>query len=89
MDLKCRTSFRVTTNVIYQFKCLCDTYNSYIDETKHHLTTQVKEHLRSKGVTQTYKQLSKYVTCKQGNLSLDNFEILIISRTDETIYVQN
>ena len=59
-------------NVVYRFKCLRDADISYIGKTERHLVSRVAEHLRT--------HLSKCSTCLNGNLSVQNFEILKTAR---------
>ena len=37
-------SYSKKANVVYKFNCLCDINISYIETTKRHLATRIKEH---------------------------------------------
>ena len=79
-SLKSRVPSFVRPNVVYRFKCLRDADISYIGKTERHLVSRVAEHLRPKGKTHIRTHLSKCSTCLNGNLSVQNFEILKTAR---------
>ena len=43
--LKSRTPFSLCSNVVYKFKCSCDTNNTYIGMSSRHIGTRIREHL--------------------------------------------
>ena len=87
-SLKSRTPKLITSNVVYKFKCLCDTNNTYIGETKRHLMTRCLEHLgfenkEHKSEIKTHIQQCK--VCK--NCNFDNFEIIKKCKSEKEIKI--
>ena len=81
--LKSRTPKFLCTNVIYEFKCLCDPSVSYIGVTSRPLCTRVDEHLNvSQKSNAEVSAISKHLhTCQKcfadtRHNQLDHFEIL-------------
>ena len=66
----------LSANVVYRFKCLCDTNLTYIGETERHLIDRVKEHLdlRSEKRSAIKDHILTCQICQEANIS--NFEIL-------------
>ena len=75
-SLKCRTPFTplpLLANVIYKFKCLCDTNKIYIDKTMCHLVTRVKVHGNSQSAI--HEHLLSCQNCKL-NFSHSCFDVV-------------
>ena len=66
----------LSANVVYRFKCLCDTNLTYIGETERHLIDRVKEHLdlRSEKRSAIKDHILTCQICQEANIS--DFEIL-------------
>ena len=93
--LKSRTPKFLCSNVIYEFKCLCDTSISYIGVTSRPLITRVEEHLSSSPKSTTAdsairKHLNTCQKCFADTRSnqLDYFEILRNCSSSYTAKIQ-
>ena len=93
--LKSRTPKFLCSNVIYEFKCLCDTSISYIGVTSRPLITRVEEHLNSSLKSTTAdsairKHLNTCQKCFADTRSnqLDYFEILRNCSSSYTAKIQ-
>ena len=62
-SLKCRTPLPLLANVVYKFKCSCDTNKIYIGKTMRHLATRVREHGNSPSAINQH--LTSCETCKR------------------------
>ena len=58
-SLKCPTPKLLKANVVNKFDFLCDINISYIEKTKRHLGTRIKEHMSEKSAIGQHLQTSK------------------------------
>ena len=93
--LKSRTPKFLCSNVVYEFKCLCDTSISYIGVTSRPLCTRIDEHLNSSSKSNTeISAISKHLhTCQKcfadtRSHQLDYFNILRNCNTAYTAKIQ-
>ena len=83
-SLKSQTPKLITSNVVYKFKCLCDTNLTYIGKTKRHLMTRCLEHLefnKSEPKSEIKTHLEHCDICKSSNF--ENFEIIKKCKSDQ------
>ena len=82
-NLKARTPFLFCSNVVYEFKCLCDANLSYIGKTKRHLLTRAMEHLTLGGdcKSEVKTHLESCHVCR-GAVPETHFRILKKCRSD-------
>ena len=78
-SLKSKTPMHLLANVIYQYKCLCDTSLTYIGKTKRHLAIRVKEH--KQGQSAIHDHLEGCDQCKQA-FSCKEFSVIDSGRDD-------
>ena len=83
-SLKSKTPFALKARVVYKFKCLSDSDNTYIGKTERHITTRAKEHLYHKGSNPSAvtTHIAGCEACKTGQLSVVNFSIVKQCRND-------
>ena len=88
-NLKARTPYLYLANVVYEFRCLCDTNLSYIGKTKRHLLTRAKEHLtlESSSNSEVKAHLESCNVCR-GAVPETHFRILKECRNDYETRVQ-
>ena len=96
-SLKCKTPDSLAANIVYKFSCLNDSDTFYIGKTKRHFAVRVLEHLdlEKENCTAVADHIKICDFCKNGNISIDNFDILKKCRNDfeskinEAFYIQN
>ena len=83
-SLKSKTPFNLKARVLYEFKCLDVPSTTYIGKTERHIATRVKEHLTPKENEKSAitKHIFHCQTCKNSQLSIDNFSILKSCKSD-------
>ena len=83
-NLKCKTPFALTSNVIYKYTCCSDAKLSYIGKTKRHLVVRADEHLtlEKDHKSEVKEHIKKCNACKSGASFEDNFSILRKCRTN-------
>ena len=83
-SFKSSTPLALKARVVYKFSCLSDSDTYYIGKTKRHLATRAMEHITPKESTQS--QIQKHIfgcnSCKNSNLSVDNFKTVKQCRDD-------
>ena len=84
-SLKCSAPLSLSANVVYKFKCLCDTNTTYIGKTARHLATRVKEHCTLSSAIKDHLAI-----CDLGrrDYSIDNFSIICSGRNDSEIVIK-
>ena len=82
--LKSCTPLALCSNVVYQFKCSCDTNQTYIGMSSRHLGTRVKEHLnfRNKQKSSIKDHIQSCSICSKTKIGLDSFKIIRKCRSD-------
>ena len=85
-SLKARTPLPLLANVVYRFKCLCDTNNTYIGKTLRHLATRVKEHSNRPSAVKDH--LSSCIPCQRNYSCTNNFSVIVSGRNDYEITVK-
>ena len=86
-SLKSQTPLPLLANVVYQFKCLCDTTNlTYIGKTSRHLATRVKEH--STKLSAIRDHLSTCRACQQHYSWAKSYSIVESEENDYDIRVK-
>ena len=85
-SLKSQTPLPLLANVVYQFKCLCDTNLTYIGKTSRHLATRVKEHSTKPSAIKDH--LSTCRTCQQHYSCAKNFSVMGSGKNDYEITVK-
>ena len=96
-SLKYKTPDSLAANIVYKFSCLNDSDTFYIGKTKRHFAVRVLEHLdlEKENCTAVADHIKICDFCKNGNISIDNFDILKKCRNDfeskinEAFYIQN
>ena len=85
-SLKSKTSFVLNARVLYKFPCLNDSDTAYIGKTKRHIATRAKEHITPKDSTKSEvkNHIFECNTCKNSQLSVENFSILKKCKNDYT-----
>ena len=73
-SLKSWTPLPLLANVVYQFKCLCDTNHTYIGKTSRHLATRVREHSTKPSVIKDH--LTTCRTCQQHYSCVKNYSVM-------------
>ena len=70
--------------VLYKFECLSDSDTTYIGKTERHIVTRAKEHLTPKETNPSAvtSHIFSCESCKNGQLSVDNFSIVKQCRND-------
>ena len=83
---KSNTSFVLNARVLYKFPCLNDSDTAYIGKTKRHIATRAKEHITPKDSTKSEvkNHIFECNTCKNSQLSVENFSILKKCKNDYT-----
>ena len=83
-SLKSKTPLPLKARVIYKFECLSDSDNTYIGKTERHIVTRAKEHLTPKETNPSAvtSHIFSCESCKNGQLSVDNFSIVKQCRND-------
>ena len=89
--LKSCTPLALCSNVVYQFRCSCDTNQTYIGMSSRHLSsTRVKEHLNfsSNQKSSTKDHINSCDICSETKFGLDSFKIIRKCRSeyDSKIY---
>ena len=75
-SLKDKTPLPLLSKVVYKFTCLRDVNLAYIGETTRPLQIRVDEHLSKKSTTAVGKHIKGCDVCKNGSLTLKDFEVL-------------
>ena len=75
-SLKDKTPLPLLSKVVYKFTCLRDVNLAYIGETTRPLQIRVGEHLSKKSTTAVGKHIKGCDVCKNGSLTLKDFEVL-------------
>ena len=85
-SLKSKTPFPLKSCVIYKFPCLNDSDTAYIGKTKRHITIRANEHVTPKESpkSEIKNHIFECNTCKNSQLSVENFTILKQCKNDYT-----
>ena len=85
-SLKSKTPLDLMACVVYKYSCLKDSDTSYIGKTKRHIATRAMEHITPKESVKSEVKTHIFgcSTCKNSQLSLENFSILKQCKSDYT-----